>query len=155
MVSAITGTLAEGISQAVFGANNNVASIEMTIPLFRGGRDLFFFFVAVFSNGAGRMFGRHRAGYADLHGLSDEEFDAVDEKMRVMGVRCRRTQTFSDTEIPVKTNNLADLASTRLDLPIERYRLTVEDGSIEHSMWFQMFHTGVDSRFGICGHRTL
>lgn len=154
MVSAIIGPLAEGISHAVFGGNN-IASVEMTIPMFRGGRDLFFFFVAVFSNGTGMMFGRHRAGYADLHGLSEEEFDAVDGKMRVLGVRCKRTQTFSDTVRPTKTHNLEDLASTRLDLPLERYRLTVEDGGVEHSMWFQMFHTGIDSRFRCCGNRTL
>jgi hypothetical protein len=149
LVTALTGPLAESVSVAVF-EGKNLVSVDLSLPVFRGGRDLFFFFLAVFSNGVGRMFGRHRAGPGSLYELTDEEFDAVDSKMRVMGVRCKRTMASNEVQMPEKKNNMEELSTARLDLPVERYRLTVIDGteSICHNMWFHLIHLGLDHRSG-------
>jgi hypothetical protein len=128
----------------------DLVSVELSLPVFRGGRDLFFFLLAVFTNGVGRMFGRHRAGPGSLYELSDEEFGAVDSKMRVMGVRCKRTMVSTEVQMPEKKNNIEELSTARIDLPVERYRLTVIDGfeGICHSMWFHLIHLGLDHRSG-------
>ena len=151
IIESLTPHLAEGIARSVFGASD-LASIEMCLPVFRGGRDLFFFFIAIFRRGASLLFGADK-NYTELHELSDAEFDALASRMRLMGVRCYRTTRDGGDDDGGATpcgNNMSELASSRQDMQVDRYRLSVTDvDSVVHTMWFSLRFAGPD--FARCG----